>query len=480
MASNNQAVLNYRNMLMQNKNPSSGGGTVSIQPTSIRPISLSGNASSTSTPQPAQQDNTALINSLKQQIIGAKYGVLNPNLTQAQKNQFYDQSNAARTQLQGMGINTENSYLKSGLSYQDAMMGFMGEQFKQQSDQYFNEQSAMIDSAMNTKITALQKAYDDALAQGNISKQQAQADFEASKNQIMQDAYVQKQATLLGASDRGISNSQQLVGLQQNDNARQNTMVNQNTNTRDQRIADIQQRLDSIKMQNELDIASAQSEGAYSKAQAKAQAGQMYNGNMLNLESSLFNNNMQNANQLNQMSVSHQYDQQNMATQQQYNQSNMKLGLQIDLSKMRTQQGYDLQKMDKQQSYDLSKMAKQFGYDMSKMSTEQRNALSRISAQSKAQMQAQNDNYVIQRNRVMASYTPGTPEYKIRMAQVNDANDQAMKQYASKAMYDSMAAILKPGTPAFKKFMKDPNYVLNNYAMFTDTSPTGYTELKAR
>jgi len=380
-------------------------------------------------------------------------------------------------------------------------------------DDFLNAQTAQLEAMRQQQITDLQKALFEAVQQGQIDMDDAQKAYQDAVEQINQNAYLSAQQTNLSGQERGIQNSQQMIALQQGNQRATAKLRNDAVTARDDRLADIRNRIAQVTNNFNLDVTNANTQYNQGLLQAQAQASQMFNQGMSDLTLGQYkaylelknNLTLQEQEQLNilermekqygydlnkmkvqhgydleNMSVQQKYDLQKMAKQQEYTRSNMALQQKYDLAKMKTQHGYDLEKMAKQQSYDLQKMAKQYGYDMAKISKEQQNAIARINAQASAQMKAQNAAYLAQRKAVEASYTPGTPEYKIRMAQIEEANDQAMRQYANKALFDSLTKIVKPGTPAFQKLLTDPAFAVNNYAEFSRTGATGYTELHAR
>ena len=141
----------------------------------------------------------------------------------------------------------------------------------------FEAQKAILDRQLATQLTQLEQAYAQAISEGKISVREAQAQFEAQKAEIEQAAYQQAEATKGYGSEMGLANSQQMIGLQQNDNARVNNMNNTNRSDRDKRIADITDRITALTTQKNLAIADANNQYGFGLQGAQAQASQMYN-----------------------------------------------------------------------------------------------------------------------------------------------------------------------------------------------------------
>lgn len=216
---------------------------------------------------------------------------------------------------------------------------------KRQADAQYAQQQAMLGQARDAQIAELQKAYANAIEQGQISVRQAQADFAQQAEMINQQAYQDAQGTNLTAESRGIGNSQQLLGLMAGDNSRKNGLINQNMTTRDRRIADISDRIKNITTQSNLDMANANATYNYGLASAKGQIDANRYNKLFDVQHEDYTANRDNQFDLNKMNIQQRYV----------------------LDQMAKQQGYDLAKMDKQQVQQLAQMAKAQGYDLEKM-----------------------------------------------------------------------------------------------------------------
>lgn len=290
-------------------------------------------------------------------------------------------------------------------------------------DNSLASQKAFIDASVANQINSLKKAYADAVAQGEISQNEAEKQFQSNVQEIQDSAYLDAQATNIAAEARGIGNSQQMLGMMAGDNARKNRNMQSARSDRDSRLNDIQSRLDAITLQKDLDVTNAQTQGdlQYQQAMTGLQS-QLMNNNMM-LDQTAYNQiadiekmagqqgfqaSMAHQNQLwnkENMNMSHLYDMEKMGTNQMYTQDNMMMNHQFGLENMgwqqqytqdnmalqqgytqdnmalnqgytkenmAIQQGYTQDNMALSQRYTLENMAKQHGYDLSKMSVQQK------------------------------------------------------------------------------------------------------------
>lgn len=351
-------------------------------------------------------------------------------------------------------------------------------------------QGAMLGQARDAQILELQKSLEDAVAEGTISIREAEKQFEANKSIIEKQAYNDSERTNLVASDRGISNSAQMVGLMQGDNARKNGLINENMTTRDSRVNDIKDRLNSIKNKTSLDIANANTNYNYGMANAQAQADMAKQQGMLNLNMQDYAMNREQQFSLDQAGLAQKYGMENMAQQNKYTLGQMGAQHNYDLSKMSKQQVYTLEQMAKQNGYtlsqmsaqqvnDLAKMAQGFGYDMSLQTNSQNfqsgeNAMERSFKlqQFQAEQQAQADNYYLELEREMASYDPNTPEGMLRKAQIDSSYKAVQLESQAKLMADVMGKAFadhvgnppkNPGKGASKKQVDSYNKQVDAY-----------------
>lgn len=323
-----------------------------------------------------------------------------------------------------------------------------------------------LDAQHASEVAALQKTYNDAIAAGQISVRDAQDQYTQQLQAIDQQRYANQENTNVLATQRGISNSQQMLGMVATDNAIASGQKNDNTMQRDKALNDIQTRINNLTLNKNLDLTNSQSQ--YDAAQRDLQAtrdGSNAKG-AYDLNVSDYTAARDLANQKDLLGVQQGYTQANMATQQGYQVANTETDFQNSLKSMtaseqsqsrlmQQQAGITLNQMAKQlnidkamASYvnvlDLQKMAKSFGYDMEKMKSSQ--AFDQLMQASQQKFQAgqaaadraqsarnaalnagpKDDGYALALQREMAKYTPGTPEYNLaQMAYKEELKRQA-------------------------------------------------------
>lgn len=360
---------------------------------------------------------------------------------------------------------------------------------KQGANSTYESQKAQLDATLNQQLLDLQQSLEEAVANGEISIRDAHAAFEENKAEIQKQAYQNSELTALHSQDRGIQNSQQMIGLMQGDAARESSMLNKNMTERDRRVADVKDRLNMIKNQTSQQMTAAKAQHGYGLAGARGQAdAQMYQ-NMFNLGLDSYKLDREQQFNLDQMGLQNVYQQQAMKQQQMYALQNMSSQQKYQLEQMATQLGYDLKKMDVGQAYQLQQMAQAFGYDLSKMSVQQQYALQQM-AQSHGydldKMQAgfgydsalqgmqqswqsgenalnREHDFYMQENRFahdmnmlgakqqaevqsleaamdaeLRSYQPGTKEYQLRQNQLQSSIDAIYFENHAKVMSDVM------------------------------------------
>lgn len=381
----------------------------------------------------------------------------------------------------GMGGGDAFSWLQNQMqmgqmgnqSQLDAMMRML----QGSADSMFAQQQSMLGNALQQQIANLERAYNDAVAQGEMSVREANEAFEANKKEVERQAYLDSQQTQLVAQDRGIQNSQQMLGLMSADDQVKNSMLNENMTTRDRRVADIQDRIRAIGQQKNLDLALARSQYDYGLANARSQADQMMFNNMFQLQQQDYMMNreqqwqgqmaqFQNLTQLEHMARQHNLDlakmdkaQQlelaKMAVQNGYNIDLTKLNHELDLVKMGQQHQYNLSTIDAQGNWDLRKMAQQHGYNMSEISARQRSELQMLEQRAKMQAQQAEKDYNLAMKRELSKYTPGTPEYKIMQNQLQQQKQAMQMEIHTRAQMEANAIFAQqlptqmPQAPAY-------------------------------
>lgn len=287
---------------------------------------------------------------------------------------------------------------------QEEQMRKLQEMMMQNSSSYFDAQKAQFDKMLNDQISQLEMAYAEAVNQGKLSVNEAKEQFEAQKSQLEKSAYQQAEATKAYGNEMGIQHSQQMVGLQQGDNARFNSLHNENANIRDKRINDIRDRINLITKQKDLDIARSNAEYGYNIAGAQAQAQQMYAQQMADLMGKDYFTQMGMQHDINmqdrqfdqrvkEMALQHGYDLDKMDINQMYQQANMKYQNILDMDKMKFGHDLDLEKIDIQFKNRLTEMATQFGYNTKLESQRHNNAIKQAADRFSRESQAAHEAY---------------------------------------------------------------------------------------
>jgi hypothetical protein len=293
---------------------------------------------------------------------------------------------------------------KYGYAQQDALDKKMKDiegMLRNQSDSFLKEQESQFAQQRDQQLASLQKAYADAVANGEMSVREAEEAFKTQSGEIEKQAYLDSEASKLNAEGRGIGNSQQFMGMMASDNAREMGLHNSNQGARDKRVADIRDRIKAITTQRDLDLANVNNQFANQMSGARAQA----QGNLMQGLTSLFSDDLAsqrdylNNSRLQTDAQKHQkamqddsqlFDKVMQDDMQLHDKDIEKLRHNYTLEVMAKEFGYDIKKMDRQQIQDLAKMAKQHGYDMimqndaqsfeSSESAKQRAAMARATA----------------------------------------------------------------------------------------------------
>lgn len=284
----------------------------------------------------------------------------------------------------------ENELIMDRNQKEDASkLSALEEMMKKWGESSLQSQNAILQQTRDAQLAEIQKALEDAVAEGKISVRDAQAQFEDGKKQIEKQAYQDKESTAVQAEGRGIGNSQQMIGLMQGDNARKNSMINENMSTRDKRINDITDRLNAIKNKSAIDSATANATFGYGSAAAQGNVDAQMMQNLFQMYQQNMQQDKNNQFQLDFGGKQNQWQNQQMDKQQKYTLEQFAEKYKIDLKLMDAQQrnqleqmakqfGYNIQTMDKQQSLTLEQFAVQQGYDLAKMSAQERITLNQM------------------------------------------------------------------------------------------------------
>lgn len=343
------------------------------------------------------------------------------------------------------------------------------------SDAFLENQKAILEQRRQDAITNLQKAYNDAVAKGEISIDEANEAFEKNVEAINEQAYQNAQRTNLVAQNRGIQNSQQLLGLQAGDNRNTMDVRNANQMQKQERVSDIKDRIKQITLQRDLDVANVESQYDTGLLSAQAQADQMRNTGLFNLRMDDYTANRDQNFALDRMDHQFDLDLQKMDKQHEYVLDQMEEQFGFDMRKMKTAHGYDLDKMEKQFGYDLKKMAKQYGYNKSLQQAQIASA-KRAYAQ---RAQSVQNSYATAMARELAKYKKGTPEYNLRQKQLEAQRDTAMMNMHQKTLYEATAKSVLGGSSDIDKynFTNDPmGYMNGRYEPKEGPKPNNYRD----
>ena len=352
------------------------------------------------------------------------------------------------------------------------------------ADSFFDLQKSEFDRLLSKQISDLEMAYAEAVNSGKLSVREAEAQFEAQKSEIEQSAYQQAQSTKAYGNEMGIGHSQQMIGLQQGDNARTNTMNNTNAGDRDKRINDIRDRIDMLTKQKDLQVTQANTEYGYNIAGARAKADQQYNQSMSEFMNQDYFTKMGMGHDRDMAGIKQQYDRENMDKQQDYNKENMDKQHEYGKENMAIEQGYRKENMkvefenrfkelSEQSRLRINEMTVGHGFDMKKMeqslkdaiqlegvkyghsaslSAQQNNARMReISANAMKAIEAEQRAYDLSVKRESAKYNPNTPEGKIYLnqknAKINDIMSMSILEAEMGNVFNNPALENKPVPP---------------------------------
>lgn len=376
-----------------------------------------------------------------------------------------------RTQA-GMDVSQQNIYLNRLNDYAKKHGITLGEtqpvtQPIQQSGEYqaildsiessknaqIEQSRALIQQQIQQQIAELQRNLDQAVTEGKISVRDAEAQFELQSKIINQQAYEQSQLTNLQGENRGIQNSQQFLGLMAGDNARKNSLINENITTRDRRINDIRDRINNLKNQTNRDIMNAITSGNLEMSRAEAQINQQASDQMLGLRMSDYQARQAQEFALQQMRQQQNYNLQNMGIQQSYVESNMnrqhnnqlelmKISNKNDIEKMRIGHSLDMNKMKEAFKNDLELLLKQHENSKDLIALREESSIRELERQRELSLEQAEKEYELARERELAKYTWGTPEYKIREAQMEDAFNQRISDIHAESVYQAVAQIV--------------------------------------
>lgn len=436
-------------------------------------------------------ERDAFINQYIEQILGAK------NIyDQGQTKQGSQMSNQARAILNDLGVDTDTGYLARHTNYTQAQGGRMMEGMQQNLEGMYSsqleEQQAMIEQNVQNAIADLERAYSEAVMQGELSRQEAEQQFQANADAIRQQAYLDAQQTNLSANSLGIQNSQQMLGFQAGDNARRNANMTTARTARDSRINEIKTRINNITNQKNIDTANVRAQGALQAQQTQAGLFGDYLQGMQGLQGMEYDQFNQNQRQidgqnfqremaeqerqarLEELAASHGYRLEELSQQQIYaleqmaqQQSNTLENMDVQqrhaLEQMAKAHGYDLKKMDRGQLYEMQQMTHKHKQDLTILERQFQNNVSLANLQhsnnmniseqefnqaialatrnSKLKIKEEREAYKVTRARELAKYTPGTKEYDIRSHQLDEEFDRIVRGIEATSLGEALTEI---------------------------------------
>ena len=364
----------------------------------------------------------------------------------------------------------------------------IGDFYKQASEDFLDAQTANFDKQLSQQIASLEASYAEAISQGKISVRDAEAQFTAQKGEIEKQAYINNESMKVHAQQRGIQNSQQLIGLEQGANSRTTSAITGNISERDKRVNDIKDRITALTTQKDLAIGSAQADHGYNIASAQAQASQMYNQSMGGfMQEDYFTDKTQTNTERN-MAIQQGYGKENMAIEQGYNKENMAIeqGYRkelsefqntLDISKMWVGHDINLKEFDAQLQNQFAIIDKNFGIDMKMESIRSSNAMKQISASASASAKAVTDEYQIAMDRearklgLTGNYNEKTISDALKAEGKQDLIDE-MNMKRDAGIKD---AIAQAGVQREMEILQNPNRYINPKAPkdYTANQPLG-------
>ena len=270
------------------------------------------------------------------------------------------------------------SFLRQSQTDSDAKMQSI-QQFLQQSSQaQLQSQQAQLGMARDQQLAEIDKAFQQAVANGEMSVREAEKQYNVAKEQINQQAYIDSEVTSLHGQNRGIQNSAQMIGLMQGDQARQGSLLNQNVTTRDEQVNAINNQLKQMEYDAGINKSIANSQYNYGLAGAEGEIQANLMNNMANLTYEEFARLQAQQTGFNQLGLQQQFNRENMTTEQMYALQQAGLGQQFGRENAGLQQMYQLQQMAQNQNYTNQNMQTQQGFDMDKLTYQKKATLEQM------------------------------------------------------------------------------------------------------
>lgn len=296
---------------------------------------------------------------------------------------------------------------------------------KKQGQASLKQQDASLKQARDGEINDLNKGYNEAINAQKTEQRNTQTAFEDQKKAVQNQAYLDRHQTNVVAEDRGIQNSQQMIGLMQGDQMRTKSLLNENLTKRDRRLSEIRDRMNTIKLNKQLDIKNANRQ--YSLGRSGAQAG--IDANVMEAIANLRADDL-----------------------------NSQRQLQNALKQMETQHGYDRTMQNDRQSFDQAMQNNQQAFQREMTQTEFKNAQKMAEQEFTRQQQAIEKEYDLALEAELSKWEKGTPEYEIRVRQLEAEKEAYLDEMRTKTFFEAqletMGQVPHPGDRPVKKFFE--------------------------
>lgn len=270
----------------------------------------------------------------------------------AWKNSIYQQVSSTLQPTDKAYYNA-NNIMSRQQSSSEAHLQSQNDLLKQSAQAQMQSADANYSKIRDQQINALQAELDQAVADGKMSIQEAELAFEKQKESIYAQNYLDSEYSKAQGQSRGIQNSQQFLGMEQTRQANTTSLLNNNMTDRDNKIFQINNRLNVIKSNTMRGINQAQTDYGYNMAGAEGQIQSQMFQNQFDMQNAEYNRLQNMQGELDMRAMEQNFVMAQMSQQQKYT-----------LETLAKQQGYDLAKMDIQQQYALAQMAEQHGYNM--------------------------------------------------------------------------------------------------------------------
>lgn len=319
---------------------------------------------------------------------------------------------------------------------------------------WLQTQTAIAKGNMENQLAELQASLNRAIQEGQMSVIEAREAYEKQKGAIEKQAYADSERTGLVAEDRGIGNSQQMLGMMASDQARANSLKNENIVNRDNRILQIQERIKGLSADADIQKNIIQRNYENQILSAQGQANQNVSGATADLmkedyfssKNQEFQKWMQEDNQEFQSGenqAQRDWQSSEAGIDRQWKSMESALGRNHDVVMQGNQFAHDAKMTAVKFQNDLVAMSKQFGYNMSMENLRSSNNIK----EAQARMDMDYSQYLKQaNNELLKAYStyndPNSLEYKTRVAQVatelNEKIETSYKTNVGGVMVDMM------------------------------------------